>query len=789
MPHTIIVWLESEGIRFLSDTEPAIPDFQSFEKRIRTAIAAREQLTERLEQARKKHHATRDIIHRKTGGVFSRMLANRSEVERLTSEEKKLADTVSSLEQEVAGSKLVLTVKFDKVLEDLYSATTEAFAKAAVSSKIWDRTSSTANLDTRSSAAHTIERVEVKIDIKPVPFFECSHAPFHFHNANGEDIFIYPGWVVTVDKSGAFRLTNLLRLGTSFHQQRFIEERENLVPRDAQIIDRTWAKVNKDGSRDLRFAGNYMQPVVLYGQLALTPDGGSAETYQFSNSGAAADFSSKLNALIQQLSGSATTSDAATSPGFLATINADYYNLIQAEGTSLTLLADDLVKEERLVSVLRAAPDNAKKSIDELKGVIRLLVAADVAKCFSHLDAAYDDESKETMAVRYLLACSIGRSFRYSSDLAQLYTEPLKSALAGLHRTFMEPKSNLTVGTVLSGDNLAKYSAYLYRFVSLVVKLDGKVTEAEEAMLKGIVDLSERIKKPNELKLTTSEPASTKLDSTAAATPSAESLEQALGELDELIGLEPVKKEVASLVNFLKVQQARVKAGLKPTPQSYHMVFTGNPGTGKTTVARLVSRIFKELEVLKKGHLIEVDRAGLVAPYVGQTAPKVNQAVDSALDGTLFIDEAYTLVQGREGDFGEEAVATLLKRMEDNRDRLLVMVAGYTGEMEEFLEANPGLRSRFTRKVEFPDYVPEDMLAMFKSSCKKLEYRLSEVAEKRLLTKLTEDFSRRDKSFGNGRHVRNIFERTMERQANRLASVTELSRELLITIEALDIPE
>ncbi len=789
MSNTINVRLSTEGVKFTAATETAISDFQSFEQWVQTSIEARKQLADRLEQTRKQHYATRDILHRKTGGVFSRMLANRDEVERLKADEKKLADTVTSLEQETVASKLVLSTEFDEPLSTQYSSVAEAFIKVAASAKIWDQTSSTANLDTRSAAANTVERAEVKVDVKPVPLFESTHTPFHFQNANGDDIFIYPGWVVTMNKAGNIQLSDLMRLGISFHQQRFIEEHENTVPRDAQIVDRTWAKVNKDGSRDLRFAGNYQKPIVLYGQLTLTPEGGSAETFQFSNSAAAADFAKGLKTLIQYLKAS-PTAGTGTSPSFLATINADYYNLIQAEGTSLILLADELIKEEKLLLALRAVPEHAAKSIDELKGVVRLLVAADVAKCFSHLDAAYAEDSKETMAVRYLLACSIGRTFRYSTDLAQLYTEPLKSALAGLHRTFMKPKSELTVGTVLSGQNLHKYLAYLYRFVSLVVKLDGQVTEGEEAMLKGIVNLSERMKgQSGESKPAPIEPAQPGATPSATSSPSPEALEQALNELNDLIGLDPVKKEIASLVNFIKVQQARIKAGLKPTPQSYHMVFTGNPGTGKTTVARLVSRIFRELEVLKKGHLIEVDRAGLVAPYVGQTAPKVNQAVDNALDGTLFIDEAYTLVQGGESDFGEEAIATLLKRMEDNRDRLLVMVAGYTGEMENFLEANPGLRSRFTRKVEFPDYAPEDMVAMFKSSCNKLEYRLSPEAETRLLALFTEDFAKRDKSFGNGRHVRNIFERTMERQANRLASVTDLSRDLLVTIEADDIPQ
>lgn len=788
MPIEITIRLSSQGVQFASQGNNPIPGFQLFAERVQSATQTKAALSSRLAETKAKHNTTQDILQKKTGGVFSRMLSNRNEVERLVADEKRLAEEVAQLEREVTSTKLVLTVDFDDSTAEMYKALSAAFVAVSGSVRIWDQTSVTANQDSRSSAIKTIQRTEVRLDVKPTGLFECNIAPFHFVNANGDDIYIYPAWVVTMGKSALYQVTDLRTLGISFHQQRFIEERENLVPRDTQVVDRTWAKVNKDGSRDLRFAGNYQMPIVLYGELTLTPEGQQSEGFQFSNADAAATFANNLKSFTRLLHG-ATVDSGLASPDFLKTINAEYFNLVQAEGTNLLHLAGELVQEERLVAMLRAIPDHASKSIDELKEVVGLLVAADVAKCFSHIEAAYAEDSKETMAVRYLLALSLGRTFRYSADLAQLYTEPLKSVIGGLHKSFMKPQSSLTVGAVLSSESLAKYLTYLYRFVSLVVKLDGKVTETEEAMLKGIIDLGERMKqeradlKPIPAEHVPANPVPSNSPSTAAA------LDQALGELNELIGLAPVKEEITSLVNFLKVQQARVKAGLKPTPQSYHMVFTGNPGTGKTTVARLVSKIFKELEVLKKGHLIEVDRAGLVAPYVGQTAPKVNQAVDNALDGTLFIDEAYTLVRGGESDFGQEAVATLLKRMEDNRDRLLVMVAGYTGEMEEFLEANPGLRSRFTRKVQFPDYGPDEMVAMFKSSCKKLEYRMSEEAEKRLLALLTEDFAKRDKSFGNGRHVRNVFERTMERQANRLASVTDLSRDVLVTIEAADIPE
>ncbi|HEX6961411.1 MAG TPA: AAA family ATPase [Lacipirellula sp.] len=271
----------------------------------------------------------------------------------------------------------------------------------------------------------------------------------------------------------------------------------------------------------------------------------------------------------------------------------------------------------------------------------------------------------------------------------------------------------------------------------------------------------------------------------AAAQPT---LEEALAELDSLIGLENVKHEVRTLANFLKVQAQRAKAGLPATPLSLHMVFGGNPGTGKTSVARIVGKVFGAMGILKRGHLVETDRSGLVAEYAGQTGPKTHKKIDEALDGVLFIDEAYTLIHA-EGDdpYGHEAVQTLLKRMEDNRDRLVVILAGYPAEMEALLESNPGLTSRFSRHLDFPDYTPLELACIFATMCDRGRYRLDCQTRAKVMLGLTWLFENRDEHFGNGRTVRNIFEHSIRCQANRIAEITRLTVEELSTLTADDV--
>lgn len=259
-----------------------------------------------------------------------------------------------------------------------------------------------------------------------------------------------------------------------------------------------------------------------------------------------------------------------------------------------------------------------------------------------------------------------------------------------------------------------------------------------------------------------------------------------MAELNSLIGLNVVKKEVGSLHNLIKIQAMRIQQGLPNTNMSYHMVFTGNPGTGKTTVARIVAGIYKELGILKKGHLVETDRSGLVAEYVGQTAPKTNAKIDEALDGVLFIDEAYTLLGG-ENDFGAEAIATLLKRMEDNRDRLVVILAGYTNEIKDFIDSNPGLQSRFNRYIHFDDYTADDLLEILRLNLKKSRYKIKRDAFEWMRSYISNKVMMKDNRFGNARFVRNAFEKIVQNQADRLAMQSTINNEDLTIITIKDV--
>lgn len=257
-----------------------------------------------------------------------------------------------------------------------------------------------------------------------------------------------------------------------------------------------------------------------------------------------------------------------------------------------------------------------------------------------------------------------------------------------------------------------------------------------------------------------------------------------MAELHSLIGLERVKQDVDSLRNLIKVQAMRRQQGLPNTSVSYHCVFSGNPGTGKTTVARILAGIYKELGLLKKGHLVEVDRSKLVGEYVGQTAPKTNKVIDEALDGVLFIDEAYTLVGGQ-NDYGAEAIATLLKRMEDDRERLVVILAGYTDEIKEFIDSNPGLQSRFNRYIHFDDYSADELLDIFMRNIKKSGYVITGEAYVQLQIAIRQATAKSDRNFGNARYVRNLFERIVQKQADRLSRIPHPTKDQLklITIE------
>jgi hypothetical protein len=275
--------------------------------------------------------------------------------------------------------------------------------------------------------------------------------------------------------------------------------------------------------------------------------------------------------------------------------------------------------------------------------------------------------------------------------------------------------------------------------------------------------------------------------SPAPVLPPERPVEEILAELDGLVGLDHVKTEVRRLTSLLRVQQLRAQHELPVIETSRHLVFVGNPGTGKTTVARLLSELYRSLDVLSSGHLVETDRADLVAGFVGQTATKTRAVLDRALGGTLLVDEAYALARGGENDFGREAIDTLVKFMEDHRDDLAVIVAGYPAEMRQLIDTNPGLESRFARTLDFPDYTTDELLAIFRLVAGKHEYHLAPNAEVRLREVI--EAEPRGRGFGNARFTRNVFEQAIAMHAVRLADVESPTRDQLTTLEPDDIAD
>ena len=266
-----------------------------------------------------------------------------------------------------------------------------------------------------------------------------------------------------------------------------------------------------------------------------------------------------------------------------------------------------------------------------------------------------------------------------------------------------------------------------------------------------------------------------------------ETLEELMEQLNSLVGLESVKLEINNLIHLQELNRIRVERGMVSLPVSNHLVFYGNPGTGKTTVARLLSKIYCKIGILSKGHMIETDRSGIVAGYVGQTAIKTKEVIDSAMGGILFIDEAYTLVSNSENDYGREAIDTLLKAMEDNREDFIVIVAGYPDLMMEFIKSNPGLESRFNKYILFEDYSNDELFEIFKVVCKKNGYELSEEVENAVKETFADMYTDRPDNFANGREVRNYFEKVVTNQANRLYGKENITNEELAEIVKEDL--
>ncbi|MFV0318455.1 MAG: AAA family ATPase [Microthrixaceae bacterium] len=408
--------------------------------------------------------------------------------------------------------------------------------------------------------------------------------------------------------------------------------------------------------------------------------------------------------------------------------------------------------------------------------------------------AMIDADGRHTDDELNALIDTFGPRMAESSDLLLATAADLRktSVVAG-RRSWVETDTELFKVLVAAdeaqGTDLAEiYYQRTMEVAHVIASLD-VVTSAEE--LEAITELRTRLLAGLRKRRSDGHSLAPRTPPAADAPPPSEdpperSMEELLAELDDLVGLEAVKDRVHLVADFLRVQQLREDRGLPAVDTSHHLVFTGNPGTGKTTVARLVAQIFRTLGVVERGHLIEVDRAGLVAGYVGQTAPKVTAAFDAADEGMLFIDEAYTLVRGGENDFGREAIDQIVKLIEDRRDRVVLVAAGYPVEMDDFLSANPGLKSRLPTVIEFPDYDTDELVSIVEIMGDKLQYHLSDAA--RTAVRDLIGSVPRGKGFGNARLARNIFEATINRHASRVITIEDPDESQLSTLDAADIP-
>jgi AAA+ superfamily predicted ATPase len=455
-----------------------------------------------------------------------------------------------------------------------------------------------------------------------------------------------------------------------------------------------------------------------------------------------------------------------------------YFNTINDAANNLVDFYNTVKNDKDLEEVLSRHLEQ-RNGVIELSSQVYILFCLDLKTCYTQLGHNVYLKSKEGLGFLIFIIRAFGGLppiQYYQLDTIRDDAETFQDNLAGLLES--ASVSGDVLNCFLLADLLGVYDEYLqkkylvllYRFASIIAKADGTVSETEEKWLSELLQLSDN-----------TVPTKSESNTISNAHPQEE--------LQSLIGLDSVKSEITTLVNFIKIQQARQEKGLKSSQLSYHCVFTGNPGTGKTTVARIVAEVYKELGILQKGHLVETDRSGLVAEYVGQTAVKTNKIINSALDGVLFIDEAYSLVSGGNEDYGKEAIATLLKRMEDNRDRLIVILAGYSNEMKVFIDSNPGLQSRFNRYIDFPDYSTEELYQIFELNLRKFDYTISNETSLVLKAYLSKVVSQKSVNFGNARFVRNFFEKTLERQANRLAKETNLTTEKLTEICVEDIIE
>ena len=683
-----------------------------------------------------------------------------------------------------------LTEELSDNVSESYLAVSKAYELLSSCDSKWEIVASKTNTESKSYANTLVDKES---------FFGFHGKSFNFLNASknlktpcfefkkgGISLYFYPEYVIAARSVTNFDVIKYKDLVIHFKKQNFVETNEYLIPKDAKLVRYTYKYVNKNGEKDARYSYNPRYAVYEYGDITFLP---YQLTMQFSNPEYAENFYKKFQVL---KNGGREYKE----PNFGATET--YFNKVIDVTTPLCNFYDKILHNRRIMLIIDGALTD---QIGDSSVKLQFLFLSDLIKCYNHLGHdATNLLTLEGLPMTILEGHTISKTtITYSSIQIDQYRKAVNS-ISGVNKmveeNFLKGKSedffymNEVFKTCKEEDLRIQYFSLLYRFFSVIAKADDHISPEEGKWLERLMSYSTTSKDYGldvfEKKASVAE--REVKEKRSPQNNKSENEPNPIEELQSLIGLSEVKDEVSALANFVKIQQEREKKGMKAVGLSYHCVFTGNPGTGKTTVARILAKIYRDLGILKKGHLVETDRSGLVAEYIGQTAVKTNKIIDSALDGVLFIDEAYSLVQGGGNDYGQEAISTLLKRMEDDRDRLIVVLAGYSEDMKRFIDSNPGLQSRFNRYIHFADYTTDELKQIFMSNVDKNQYLLDEEGQILLDKVLTFAIEHKDKNFGNGRYVRNLFEKTIQNQAMRLSCQPNITAEDLSKLKAEDLP-
>lgn len=668
---------------------------------------------------------------------------------------------------------------------DTYMNLVRAYDTLSSCKSMWEIISASANTEAKSYANTIIDKKSVFLHKKSFNYLKPNKditVPHFEFKQGGISFYIYPEYVIAARSATNFEVISIKDFNISFQKIDFVEKNSYLIPKDAKLVRYTYKYVNKNGERDARYSNNPKYAVYEYGNITFQP---FQFTMQFSNSEYADNFYKKVKAFKNGIIDSVESNFGATET---------YFNKALSVATPLCDFYDKILKNKLIMHTIdKALTDKVGDNVAKY----RSLFLSDIIKCYCHLGHdATNLFTLEGLPMTMVEGHTMTKtSITYDTIQLAKYRNVVESTCR-LNRliidNFLIDKSddffymNEVFKACNTDDLRIQFFSLLYRFFSIIAKADNYISPDECIWLEKLMSYSAKSKDYglNSFDKRSNEGEKLKKENNYEK----ESETNPMDDLQSLIGLSVVKDEVSALANFVKIQQERKKKGMKSVGLSYHCVFTGNPGTGKTTVARILASIYKELGILKKGHLIETDRSGLVAEYVGQTAVKTNNIIDSALDGVLFIDEAYSLVQGGGNDYGQEAISTLLKRMEDNRDRLIVVLAGYSEDMKRFIESNPGLQSRFNRYIHFSDYTADELKRIFLQNVENNQYLLDDEGQVLLDKILKFAIEHKDKNFGNGRYVRNLFEKTIQNQAMRLSCQPNITVEELSILKAEDLP-